>query len=310
MDNIDEFIDHYEVLGLKSDATDMEISKAFKLLCVKYHPDKKNGNSDKFEQINKSYSILKNSNLRKKYDAIFSTMIKNNCNFINLRNGYQNYTSSQNLNATPAESNEAINFINTKSVTEDYLKRHYNEEIDKEIKQKIQDLKLIREHDDLENIPEKIFNDDEVFDLDKFNREFESETNLNIDIDFNENIDNADNLYRKSKTLCVNDFNLDCTNDVLNMSNISSFNNFSQVYKPTSFLDQFTLITPNVSKYDNKKFDQKIDDNYINKILRDRQNMVENITYENTINNGITNNLSNDLGITTSELELFLDFKK
>ena len=64
----DENIDYYEVLGLKKDATDSEIKKAYRKLSVKYHPDKPTGDKLKYKQINKAYAVLSDPEERRKYD--------------------------------------------------------------------------------------------------------------------------------------------------------------------------------------------------------------------------------------------------
>lgn len=64
-------IDHYKVLGVKEDASQEEIKKAFRDLSKIYHPDKNNGDQsseEKFKQINESYSILSDENKRREYE--------------------------------------------------------------------------------------------------------------------------------------------------------------------------------------------------------------------------------------------------
>ena len=41
----------YEELDLTPNATLLDIKKSYKRLCLKYHPDKNNGNSTKFLKI-------------------------------------------------------------------------------------------------------------------------------------------------------------------------------------------------------------------------------------------------------------------
>ncbi|XP_071370047.1 dnaJ homolog subfamily C member 10 [Centroberyx affinis] len=63
--------DYYDLLGVNREATTREIRQAFKKLALTMHPDK-NPNDDsaheKFLQVNRAYEVLKDEDLRKKYD--------------------------------------------------------------------------------------------------------------------------------------------------------------------------------------------------------------------------------------------------
>lgn len=64
-------VDYYELLGISKDAENREIRRAFKKLALKYHPDKNKGQEEaheKFIAINKAYEVLKDEEMRKKYD--------------------------------------------------------------------------------------------------------------------------------------------------------------------------------------------------------------------------------------------------
>ena len=67
---------HYEVLGLKPDATvtDKEIRRAYKKLSLRHHPDKNPAeNSAKaernFRELTEAYEVLSDPGKRKAYDA-------------------------------------------------------------------------------------------------------------------------------------------------------------------------------------------------------------------------------------------------
>lgn len=60
---------YYDILGVKRDATQDEIKKAFRKLAVKYHPDA-GGDAEKFKDISEAYNTLSNPEKRKEYDQL------------------------------------------------------------------------------------------------------------------------------------------------------------------------------------------------------------------------------------------------
>ena len=54
--------DYYAILGIKKNATEAEIKKAYRKLALKWHPDKNPNNreeaEEKFKKINEAYSVL------------------------------------------------------------------------------------------------------------------------------------------------------------------------------------------------------------------------------------------------------------
>ncbi len=63
--------DYYEVLGVKKDAEKAEITKAYRKLAMKYHPDKNPGDKgaeEKFKEATEAYEILSDDEKRKQYD--------------------------------------------------------------------------------------------------------------------------------------------------------------------------------------------------------------------------------------------------
>ncbi len=60
--------DYYEILGVKKNASEEEIKKAYRRLAHKYHPDKGGGDEAKFKEINEAYQVLGNKEKRVQYD--------------------------------------------------------------------------------------------------------------------------------------------------------------------------------------------------------------------------------------------------
>jgi curved DNA-binding protein len=64
------FIDYYEVLGVPRTASQEEITKSFRKLARKYHPDvtKEKDAEEKFRQANEAHEVLGDAEKRKQYD--------------------------------------------------------------------------------------------------------------------------------------------------------------------------------------------------------------------------------------------------
>ena len=67
-----QFKDYYDTLGVKPDATDAEIKRAYRKLARKYHPDvsKESGAEDKIKAVNEAYEALKDGERRREYDQL------------------------------------------------------------------------------------------------------------------------------------------------------------------------------------------------------------------------------------------------
>jgi DnaJ family protein A protein 2 len=59
--------DYYDILGISKSATDEEIKTAYRKLAKIYHPDK-GGDKNKFQEIQKAYETLSDSNKRNNYN--------------------------------------------------------------------------------------------------------------------------------------------------------------------------------------------------------------------------------------------------
>lgn len=58
---------YYEILNISKNSSQEEIKKQYRILALKYHPDK-NGDSEMFKKINKAYQILSDPEKKMEYD--------------------------------------------------------------------------------------------------------------------------------------------------------------------------------------------------------------------------------------------------
>jgi hypothetical protein len=63
--------DYYRILGVRPNATTADVKKAYRLLAIKYHPDKNDGSAfsrERFIEINEAYQVLSNTAKRNRYN--------------------------------------------------------------------------------------------------------------------------------------------------------------------------------------------------------------------------------------------------
>lgn len=75
--------DYYEVLGVKKDATDDELRRAYRKLAMQWHPDrcKDPDAKDKFAEISEAYDVLHDKDKRAKYDQFGFDGLNGNAGF-------------------------------------------------------------------------------------------------------------------------------------------------------------------------------------------------------------------------------------
>jgi molecular chaperone DnaJ len=65
--------DYYDVLGVSKDASEKEITRAYRKLAKQYHPDANQGNAaaeERFKEVSGAYDVLGDTAKRKEYDDV------------------------------------------------------------------------------------------------------------------------------------------------------------------------------------------------------------------------------------------------
>ncbi len=96
---------HYDTLGVKTNATQEEIKKAFRQLAHIHHPDKKTGNAERFKEINAAYQELQDPGKRANYDARMSIGYSQPI-YRGPRHVYREYPDKVNVTWNPRPAND------------------------------------------------------------------------------------------------------------------------------------------------------------------------------------------------------------
>jgi len=62
--------DYYKVLGVSQEASEKEITRAYRKLAKQFHPDANPGAEDRFKEITAAYDVLGDAQKRKEYDEV------------------------------------------------------------------------------------------------------------------------------------------------------------------------------------------------------------------------------------------------
>ncbi len=62
--------DYYKVLGVAENATEKEITRAYRKLAKRYHPDQNPGSEERFKEVSAAYDVLGDAAKRKEYDEV------------------------------------------------------------------------------------------------------------------------------------------------------------------------------------------------------------------------------------------------
>jgi curved DNA-binding protein CbpA len=250
----------YEILGVNHKSSCNEIRNTYKNLVKKYHPDK-GGNVEIFKLITNAYNILTNKTKREEYDTQCILVEQSSRDHNSLRQGQEEYINLEQKK--------------TKEKSRDEVKKEFNsffDEMDKdnnierekihdslsteEINNKIKNLELCRNTDDIENIQENMFENNK-FDGKRFNNIFEQYNKPNQELTIHSGTPNAWNNDMNYMTIEENDNKCE-GNSVFSNINTQINNNVIKINQDD--LQNMNNLTKDEQCLDSNTIEQKIAD--------------------------------------------------
>ncbi len=171
----------YDVLNVSHNATLKEIRDSYRNLVKIYHPDRPGGDSEMFELVTQAYEVLNNDASRKTYDQIFALSKKVENSHQSLKDSSLSYYKTLEKKTAKKSPDDLKNEFKKLDGEMD-RRRGYDRNFDfstkletKDTKSRLRDLQIAREHDDIENTHEKLFEHgmDGRFDVNRFNAAFD-----------------------------------------------------------------------------------------------------------------------------------------
>ena len=311
-------VNFYEVLGVELNASMKEIKKQYSKLIVKYHPDKI---KDKFENnlfeiIQKAYETIGNEEKRQEYDFFLKNIqsVKGS-DWYSLKTNYDKFKEldeiqPKNKNLVQIEFDKVFKEFDLKHGIERNKTDEKFDKFDKfdqeEITNRLDDLVLQREQDEIEFSQNKIFKEDENFDIAKFNTAYDMYKTTN------------DKQVIKHSNVMA--YNFDGTNN----SNFNDLNVYDTTFiEDTNFEGNNLYSNINVGKTNRLDKDKvknlkpadytfthnKLENNYEDKIkkrIEERNNdtqKFDNMKYQDFNNEDKVFQFSHDVGITENMLD-------
>ncbi len=173
-------VDLYSILKLDETATKKDITKRYRELSKKYHPDK-GGDEKIFELITKAYNVLADSKLREEYDKKCEKLVeeRKERSFVGLKEKFKDIMDKldQECPRDPEEIKAEFEKYNSEfdkkhKFNRDDVKLNCEGMQTEELLKRARELELARQQDDIE-IDDPIFADGK-FDPDKFHAVFDA----------------------------------------------------------------------------------------------------------------------------------------
>jgi curved DNA-binding protein CbpA len=167
----------YDVLNISHDCTIKDIKTAYRKLVLEFHPDKLNGDAEMFELITHAYNILVNPKTRNEYDSLYTLSKQSESSHFDLKSKSRDYYEAQKTDKIKKKKSKDEYELEFKKASEEMdRKRGYQKEkadkiSEKDINNLFKDLKMVREHEDIDNMHDNLF--EGSFDLGKFNAVFD-----------------------------------------------------------------------------------------------------------------------------------------
>jgi len=168
-------LSYYEILGIKPDCTIDEIKTAYKEIVKKHHPDK-GGIVEIFETATKAYNILKDPTKRSDYDKMYAIVIQTKKGHIDHKQSFNDFMELQEAEKKISKKEDIEKTFDMQCIELDKKHGYDSTKPDEiltaeEIIKRSQNLENARDQDDIEFMPEQIF--DGPIDMAKFNALFD-----------------------------------------------------------------------------------------------------------------------------------------
>ena len=172
----------YDVLNLPNDCSQKDIKRAHTKLMKRFHPDKKGGNKDMFELITHAYNRLSNPEYREQYDKIYKLSRQSGNDFVQLRENFNNYNKARKTDITLISKKDSRKqfdkFYKELDLKHNFRRNDYEDELDnplskRQTNERYSDMMITRETDDIEDMPDEIFDKNIPFDRGVFNEMFD-----------------------------------------------------------------------------------------------------------------------------------------
>jgi curved DNA-binding protein CbpA len=266
-------MDLYKILEIESNASEIEIKKAYHRLAKIHHPDN-GGNNEMFQEITKAYEILFNKESRKEYDLYY---LKRNMDefggddLLKLKREHKNFINSNTKPISEEKLSELYKTYFTDTIKEEVLE-------DKELTQRIDNINLERETMDIEVEDDTLYKQIETNESYTLNDIFEYmkyKDNIN---DENKIVEN--NIYTLDTlpTNNINYYSLD--NDNIESNLYSSISLYNELSKDINNVNVSDINEWKKSKGSDKKLSSDDIDQYINIRKQEAESIYLNVASE------------------------------